>query len=138
VWDEIRRFLAIHFKFNTRLDTPYWQACRADADVGDAQEIVDYYREVGPSVLWRQTLVSANDQFGLEGYFSMLVGQEVPTKYQFKPSRQDAENWQRVQNAIRNKVTTAFTVREGLNLIRSGTWRWPQGVYKQSISAVRT
>ena len=138
VWDEIRRFLAIHFKFNTRLDTPYWQACRADADLGDAQDIVDYYREVGPSVLWRQTLVSANDQFGMEGYFSMLVGQQVPTKYQFRPSRQDEQNWQRIQQAIRNKVTTAFTVPEGLALIRSDTWRWPQGVYRQSISAVRT
>jgi tryptophan halogenase len=138
VWDEIRRFLAIHFKFNQRLDTPYWRACRADADLGDAQDIVDYYRDLGPSVLWRSTLVSANDQFGLEGYLSMLVGQQVPTKYQFRPGRQDEQNWQRVQHAIRNKVTTAFTVPEGLALIRSDHWRWPQGVYKQSISAVRT
>ncbi len=138
VWDEIRRFLAIHFKFNTRLDTPYWQACRADADLGDAQEVVDYYRDVGPSVLWRQTLVRANDQFGLEGYLSMLVGQQVPTNYQYRPSRNDAENWQRIQHAIRNKATAAFTVREGLDLIRANTWRWPQGLYKQNISAVRT
>jgi tryptophan halogenase len=138
VWDEIRRFLAIHFKFNTRLDTPYWQACRADADLGDAQEVVDYFRDVGPSLLWRQTLVSANDQFGLEGYLSMLVGQQVPTRYDYRPTRQEAENWQRIQHAIRNKVTAAFTVREGLELVRSNNWRWPQGLYKQSISNVRT
>lgn len=138
VWDEIRRFLAIHFKFNTRLDTSYWQACRADADLGDAQDIVDYYSEVGPSILWRQTLVSTNDQFGLEGYFSMLVGQQVPTRYQYRPSRHDEQNWQRIQQAIRNKVTSAFTVREGLALVRSDTWRWPGVVYKQNQSTVQS
>lgn len=138
VWDEIRRFLAVHFKFNERLDTPYWRACRADADIGAAQDIVDYYREVGPSVLWRSTLISGTDQFGLEGYFSMLLGQQVPYKYEFRPSRNEQQNWQRIQQAIKNKVTAAFTVPEGLALVRSDTWRWPQGVYKQNMSAVRT
>src|SRR5256885_3656480 len=31
-WDTIRKFLALHFKFATGPDTPYWQACRADTD----------------------------------------------------------------------------------------------------------
>jgi tryptophan halogenase len=137
VWDEIRRFLALHFKFNERLDTPYWRACRADADIGAAQDIVDYYREVGPSVLWRSTLISGTDQFGLEGYFSMLLGQQVPHKYDFRPSRNEQQNWQRIQQAIKNKVTAAFTVPEGLSLIRSDTWRWPTGVYKQNQGTAR-
>jgi tryptophan halogenase len=138
VWDEIRRFLAVHFKFNDRLDTPYWRACRADADLGAAQDIVDYYRELGPSALWRSTLISSTDQFGLEGYFSMLLGQQVPYKHEFRASRQEQQNWQLVQQAIKNKVTAAFTVPEALALIRSDTWRWPAGVYKQNVSAVRT
>src|SRR5205823_7761667 len=28
-WDDIRNFLAIHYKFNTRLETPFWRACQA-------------------------------------------------------------------------------------------------------------
>jgi tryptophan halogenase len=138
LWDEIRRFLAIHFKFNERLDTPYWRACRADADLGDAQDVVDYYREVGPSLLWRQTLVESHNQFGLEGYYSMLLGQQVPTKYHFKASSQDKMNWQKIQQAIKNRVTAAFTVREGLALVRSSTWRWPQGMYKHNMGTLRT
>jgi tryptophan halogenase len=133
-WDQIRRFLAIHFKFNTRLDTPYWQACRADADLGDAQDIVEYYQEVGPSVLWRKTLLDPNDSFGMEGYLSMLVGQQVPYKNRYQPSAEERQNWQRIQQAIHNKVATAFTVRDALAIIRSPTWRWPAGIYKQSKS----
>jgi tryptophan halogenase len=137
IWDEIRDFLAIHFKFNRRLDTPYWQACRNDADIGCAQNIVDYYREVGPSVLWRQTLVSSTDQFGLEGYLSMFLGQDVPTNYEFRPSVQDQQNWQRIQEAIQRKVKAAYTVPQALALIRSDTWRWPPNVFKQNMSAFR-
>src|SRR5438445_12304123 len=33
VWDDIRDFLAVHYKFNTRLDTPFWRACRADTQL---------------------------------------------------------------------------------------------------------
>jgi tryptophan 7-halogenase len=134
VWDEIRRFLAIHFKFNERYDTPYWRACRADADLDRAQEIVDYYREVGPSLLWRQTLLESHNQFGLEGYYSMLLGQQVPTKYELKPSEQDRQNWQRIQQSTRNKVTQAYTAKEMLALIRSDMWQWPLGIYKQNMS----
>ena len=49
LWDETRDFLAIHYKFNTRFDTPYWKACVADTDLAGAQHFVDFYRENGPS-----------------------------------------------------------------------------------------
>jgi tryptophan halogenase len=32
-WDFLRWFLAVHYKFNSRLDTPFWRAARADTDV---------------------------------------------------------------------------------------------------------
>jgi tryptophan 7-halogenase len=135
VWDEIRRFLAIHFKFNERLETPYWQACRADADLDRAQEIVDYFREVGPSLLWRQTLLESHNQFGLEGYYSMLLGQQVPFKFEFRPTAQDQQNWQRIQQSTRNKVMQAYTPKEMMALVRSDMWQWPSRVYKQNWSA---
>src|SRR5581483_8509675 len=46
-WDAIRQFLAIHYKFNERLETPFWRACWADADLAGAEEIVEFYRENG-------------------------------------------------------------------------------------------
>ena len=135
-WDQIRRFLAIHFKFNDRLDTPYWQACRNDAELQDAEDFVAYYREMGPSVLWRKTLLDPSDQFGMEGYLSMLVGQQVPYDYKFEPTAQERASWQRIQQAIKNKVTTAFTVREGLSMVRCTQWQWPNGLYRTNLASM--
>src|SRR6185437_2171893 len=35
-WDSIRRFIAIHYKFNDRIDTPFWRACREKTDLAGA------------------------------------------------------------------------------------------------------
>jgi tryptophan halogenase len=136
VWDEIRRFLAIHFKFNRRLNTPYWEACRADAELADARGIVDYYQAVGPSLLWRQTLIETHNQFGLEGYYSLLLGQGVPYKYKHRPSPRDKQNWERLRNTIQSKVSAGISVPEGIALTRSSSWRWPAGMYKRNMAAV--
>src|SRR5262249_58289961 len=49
-WDNIRGFLAVHYKFNTGMDTPFWRACRADCELGPAAEAVEYYPENGPGI----------------------------------------------------------------------------------------
>lgn len=48
-WGDIRDFLAVHYQLNTALDTPFWQHCRADADLGGAAALVDFYQENGPN-----------------------------------------------------------------------------------------
>ena len=50
-WDDIRRFLAIHYKFNARLDTPFWRAARSDIDLAGAEEFIEFFEENGPSVV---------------------------------------------------------------------------------------
>ncbi|HEX3313333.1 MAG TPA: tryptophan halogenase family protein [Gemmataceae bacterium] len=124
-WDAIRQFLAIHYKFNERLDTPFWRACRADANLAGAEEFVEYYRENGPSVVYRNTLLPPQDQFGMEGYLSMLVGQQVPYRKKYVPDATAQQNWERIRQAVKNKVSQAFTVREALDFIRSPLWTWP-------------
>src|SRR5699024_2544701 len=32
-WDSVRDFIAVHYKFNARLDTPFWRHCRAETDL---------------------------------------------------------------------------------------------------------
>ena len=48
-WDEIRDFLTLHFWVNTRLDTPYWQHCRHDADISRLSSLLEFYEENGPA-----------------------------------------------------------------------------------------
>jgi tryptophan halogenase len=136
-WDTIRQFLAIHYKFNTRLDTPFWQACRADVDIVGAADLVNYYQENGPSVAWRSTLIAPGDQFNMEGYLSMLVGQQVPYRKKYTPDERDWAAWQSIRQAVYNKVSRAFSVPEGLRMVRSPGWVWPADLYRQPVGANR-
>src|SRR5262249_45830975 len=89
-WDTIRDFLALHYRFNTRLDTPFWKACCAEVELGSIQPLVDFYLENGPSTFGRTTLIHSNGFCGLNGYLVMLVGQKVPYQRKYVPS---AEEW---------------------------------------------
>ena len=129
-WNTIRQFLGIHYKFNTRLETPFWQACRADCDIVGAEPIVAFYRENGPSTLFGSTLVDPADQFKYDGYLAMLVGQNVPHQSTFVPSPAERETWQKIQLANRAKAKQGYTVAEALAIIRRPDWQWDQNFYK--------
>ena len=95
-WDDVRDFLAVHYKFNTRLDTPFWQTARAEIGLGGAEGVVEFYKENGPSVLGKNVLLSANNAYGLEGYFAMLIGQKVPHARPHKPHPREQAIWQKI------------------------------------------
>ncbi len=128
-WDSIRRFLSIHYRFNTRLDTPFWQECREHADLAGAEEIVDYYRENGPSLIWRHTLVEPGFQFPMEGWISLLVGQKVPFERRHKPTADELHLWEKLQQHFRQESRRGFSTVEMLKLIRSPYWNWPTQIY---------
>ena len=77
-WDDIRDFLAVHYAFNRRLDTPFWKTCRAETDLAGAARLVEFYRENGPSLLGKAQLVRPTNSFGMDGFLTLLVGQMVP------------------------------------------------------------
>lgn len=134
VYDSIRDFLALHYRFNRRLDRPFWRECLAKVELHGAQRVVDFYRENGPSALWRNVIYEETDprEFGTEGYLAMLVGQAIPYNSAYKPSAADRQNWASVRQWIRAQVATAFTVVEAMKLVRSERWVWPERLYNRS------
>lgn len=50
-WDFIKWFIALHFKYNEKRDTPFWKYVRENTDVSGLQEYLDYYRQNGPLFL---------------------------------------------------------------------------------------
>jgi tryptophan halogenase len=135
--DAIRDFLAVHYRFNRRLDTPFWRECLEKVELHWANRFLDFFQENGPSVLWRRCLFDETDvhEFGMEGLLAMLVGQCVPYRSNYTPSDQDRQNWANIQKAISNKVATAFTIPEALSLVRSPQWVWPKGLYDRAQAA---
>lgn len=47
-WDIVRWFLAIHYKFNRRIDSRFWRECQQSVDISGAQHYVDLFRQGGP------------------------------------------------------------------------------------------
>jgi tryptophan halogenase len=128
-WDVIRQFLALHYKFNDRLDTPFWRECREKTDVCDAAEFVEYYRENGPSSLWYKTLLNPDDQFQMEGYLAMLVGQGVPYRCDFVPPEGERQAFEWQQRTFEAQARGGYNVRDALAAVRSPQFQWPKDLF---------
>jgi tryptophan halogenase len=129
-WDEIRDFLSIHYRFNTRLDTPFWQKCRAEVDVSNVKPLLDFYAENGPTGLCRHRILNRGKEFGIhsafgiEGYLVMLVGMKVPYKKHHIPTEREWQIWKAHKAQMADEAKKGLTVEEALRVIRSPKWQW--------------
>jgi tryptophan halogenase len=133
VWDSIRDFLAVHYKFNRRFDNAFWRECWEKVDLGAAEEIVEYYKENGPSGLWRVPLFEGAEyrNFGMEGYLALLVGMQVPYQKSYHPDAGEQEFWKRQKMNFKAQAEQAYSITEALKLIRSPEWQWPADLYQR-------
>ena len=127
-WDYVRWFLALHFRFNRRLDTPFWRFCRREVDVSGHGELLSAFRDRGP--LSYDPVLAAFEYpdplWGAEGVDLLLLGQQVPTRLP-RPGRSRGE-WRQwlglcqaaVARAIPQAEALAALDREGELLDRFG------------------
>ena len=124
-WDDIRDFLAVHYKYNTRLNTEFWRACRNDTELCGAEAVVEYYRENGPSALLTGILLHPTNSFGLEGYLALLVGQKVPHDKPYYASPAEQKAWRDRCMSYSKQAQQSMTVRECLDSLRRAGWMKP-------------
>lgn len=123
-WDEIRDFLAFHYKFNTLKDTPFWKACHADTSLGDYDGFYQAYQKLGPSEKLIKALPSVPNIYGIEGYLAMLVGMRVPHNNPHKPLPNEQKAWEKRRNFYRLRGRHGISVKQALQAIRSPNWDW--------------
>jgi tryptophan halogenase len=124
-WDSIRRFIAVHYKYNTRLDTPFWRHCQEKTDLAGAQRVVEFYEQNGPSMMWaKQVFLDSFDSFGFQGYAALLMGMKVPYRKTYVPSEKDLQVWKAWQEHNRQRAMRALTVQQTLAAIRRPGWKW--------------
>jgi tryptophan halogenase len=128
-WDAIRRFLAVHYKYNTRLDTPFWQAAREKTDLAGAEPVCDYFMESGPDALFGETLVDVHDQFGIEGYLTMLVGQRVPYEGLHRPSEAELKAVGAIRDQFKKQAATGYHAEHALSIVRMAKWEWKKDIF---------
>lgn len=131
LWDEIRDFLAIHYRYNTRIDTPFWEASRHDVALHGAERIVRHYQENGPSHFTALDILNpASSIFQLDGFHALLLGQKVPHAHPYAPSAAEQARWR--EHTARNAAIArnALTAAEALQYFHHPGWQWTPGFYR--------
>lgn len=121
-WDDIRDFLAVHYAFNTRLDTPFWKDCREKTDLAGAAPMVEWFRENGPSTLVKGILMPESNSFGFEGYIAMFVGQKLQYPKERKPAAKEVELWRKYVAKFGEQSRTAMSVMDTLRAVHGPAW----------------
>jgi tryptophan 7-halogenase len=138
IWDTTRDFLGIHFKFNTRFDTPFWRAAQADTVLGPVQELIDFYQENGPSTFFRVNQLHPTDMFGMEGYLSLLLGQKVPHRARYTPTTEEKRLWDEARFRNRTMAENAVGAREALDFLSRPAVQWKPGFFGTPVDAMST
>lgn len=123
-WEEIRDFLALHYKLNTQRDTPFWKQCREETDVSNIGALLEFYRENGPTGFGRHMLPSAETDFGMEGYLVMLVGNKAPYQSRHQAAPAEQALWEQRRQANLAQAQKGMGIKEALQFVRHPGWRW--------------
>ncbi len=123
-WTDIRDFLALHYKLNTATDTPFWRHCVADTDVSSIAGLLEFYAENGPTGFCRYRLPRTENDFGIEGYLVMLVGNRAPYAAKHFAKGSERQLWEGRRAAFISAAQGGMDVRETLAYIRHPGWTW--------------
>jgi tryptophan halogenase len=116
-WDYLRWFLGVHYRFNGRLDTPFWRAARAEVDVSGLAPAIEQFRRRGP---WLATEAGRSDvgdpAFGYSGLMMMLLGQRLEG-CELARSTASRDEWEALVARNENVVRHALAQREALEIL---------------------
>lgn len=121
---DIRDFLGLHYKLNTAPDTPFWRHCREDTDLSGIGELLEFYEENGPTGFCRYRMPRSQSDFGIEGYFVMLVGNRYPYRKKHLATPAEQAIWNAHRSAYAQKASQGLDVKEALWYVRHPAWRW--------------
>jgi len=114
LWDGLRWFLAMHYKFNRRLDTPFWQHARETTDVSGAEDALELFKNTSPLRFRDAGLVYQVPHFyGVAGTDAVLLGQGVETTVM---SDLDPKAWQQRRDRAAALIGSAITMEQALAL----------------------
>lgn len=116
MWDYLRWFLAIHYRFNTRSNSPFWQECRTHADIsGAAGHLAAFKKEAPLHFHSTDAGPCGGHNFNEYGYDVMLLGQSVSAQY--LPSRLSQEEYLLHLRNVKAITNIALSQEAALNLL---------------------
>ncbi len=116
MWDYLRWFLAVHYRFNTRSNSPFWQECRAHVDISGATGHLAEFEKNAPLHFYSTDAgPCGGHNFNEYGYDVMLLGQGVSSKYS-QPRLSQQEYSLHVRD-IRTLADSAMSQEAALHLL---------------------
>jgi tryptophan halogenase len=117
-WDYLRWFLAVHYRFNRRADTPFWRDCRSTVDVSGAEPILLQYQESAPRFGMEGASASQlSTNFDAFGYDVLLLGQHVPVA--LRPPQHDIETYRASVTRLRLLTDAAIPQDRALSAVEN-------------------
>jgi tryptophan halogenase len=132
-WDDIRDFIAIHYKFNRASKSDFWRWCNSSMPLGSLQGFVDTYEEVGPALA---TMIPDADErgsnvlppwsiFGFAGYLTLLVGMRVPSRVLPEIGEDDRRRCDELWGLLDETAKNALTIDEAMVAVHEGRLEHP-------------
>lgn len=116
-WDYLRWFLALHYKFNRKLDTPFWKACREKVDVSGVAPAIEHFQRTGALTPKDGARFQSGDPaFGYEGMKILLRGMQLDAPV--APPAISREAWEARLSKQREIVERALPQTEALARLR--------------------
>ena len=112
-WDNTRWFLSMHYRFNQRLDSPFWRFCRDETDISGYDYLLEQFRRQPP--LQARRLANGFRMFGL-GQDVLLFGQGVPIEGVLEP-REPEHVFRRRASSFASIADAALPLSEALDLV---------------------
>jgi tryptophan halogenase len=66
------------------------------------------------------------NQFGLEGYLALLIGQQVPFSRRVEPTSAERAAWRKLYDSAAAIASKSLTVEQALASLRRAGWMKPQ------------
>ncbi|MEV6848467.1 tryptophan halogenase family protein [Actinoplanes sp. NPDC051411] len=116
-WDGLRWFLALHYRYNRRRSTPFWQEVWTRTDVSGIEPLLEIYAGGAPLHLRdpltrRLARAAAPTFYELDGVDCMLLGQNYPAT--LVENSEPPQAWRARKAAADVLVSRALTQREAL------------------------
>lgn len=114
-WDKFRWFVGMHYKYNKKLDTPFWKDANQNTNIGDAKMVIDLFNQRPP--LSSSNFGSFSPYTALESlvfnsysYDTLLFGQKVLHAPLARPAMTKEEYLQRTAayQALTKKSLTLY------------------------------
>ncbi len=127
-WDDVRDFIALHYKFNRTNGSEFWRWCHSSMPLGSLQEFVDSYDEIGPALA--SLIPDPKEQgvallppwsiFGFAGYLTILLGMRVPSHVLPKIGDEESRRCGEIWTSLDEVAKGALTIEEAMAAVHNG------------------